>query len=137
MKTYMAKWHAGKVVLIGYSFGADVLSFAYNRLPETLRAHVSQMSLLGLAKAADFEISVGGWLGTAPGADALPAMPEIDQVPPQLIQCFYGGEEDDTACPDLAAKGVETIRTTGGHHFDGNYPALARRILDGVKQRRG
>ena len=28
----MASWHAGEVALIGYSFGADVMPFAYNCL---------------------------------------------------------------------------------------------------------
>ena len=53
-----------------------------------------------------------------------------------MIQCFYGADEDDTACRLLHGK-AEVIRTAGGHHFDGNYSALAQRILDGVHQRAG
>jgi type IV secretory pathway VirJ component len=137
MKAYMAKWHATKVALIGYSFGADVMPFAYNRLPADLRAHVASMALLGFAQNADFEITVGGWLGAATSDDALPIKPEVAKVPPALIQCFYGADEDDTMCPELAASGVEQIRTTGGHHFDGDYPKLAKRILDGLRKRAG
>ena len=33
MQTYGARWHTSHVALIGYSFGADVMPFAYNRLP--------------------------------------------------------------------------------------------------------
>jgi len=137
MKAYMAKWHASKIALIGYSFGADVMPFAYNRLPADLRAHVASMALLGFAQNADFEITVGGWLGEATSADALPIKPEIAKVPPALIQCFYGADEDDTMCPALAASGVEQIKTTGGHHFDGDYAKLAKRILDGLRKRAG
>ena len=125
MKAYMAKWHARKIALIGYSFGADVMPFAYNRLPPDLRSHVALMALLGFAQNADFEITVGGWLGAATSDDALPIKPEIAKVPPTLIQCFYGIDEDDTMCPDLAASGVEQIKTAGGHHFDGDYAKLA------------
>jgi type IV secretory pathway VirJ component len=53
-----------------------------------------------------------------------------------MIQCFYGADEDDTACRLLQGK-AEVIRTTGGHHFDGNYGALAQRILDGLRHRAG
>ena len=137
MKAYMAKWHATKVALIGYSFGADVLPFAYNRLPADLRPHVALMALLGFANNADFEITMGGWLGAAPSEDALAVLPEVAKVPPELIQCFYGSDEDDTMCPALAAKGVEQIKTTGGHHFDGDYAALAKRILAGLRKRAG
>ncbi|HLZ65292.1 MAG TPA: AcvB/VirJ family lysyl-phosphatidylglycerol hydrolase [Aliidongia sp.] len=137
MKAYMAKWHASKVALVGYSFGADVLPFAYNRLPAELRPHVLSMALLGFANNADFEITMGGWLGAAPSDDALPILPEVAKVPPALIQCFYGADEDDTVCPALAASGVEQVKTTGGHHFDGDYAALAKRILDGLRKRAG
>jgi type IV secretory pathway VirJ component len=137
MKAYTAKWHASRVALIGYSFGADVLPFAYNRMPAELRSHVVLMALLGFANSADFEITVGGWLGAAPSDDALPVADEVAKVPPGLLQCFYGADEDDTMCPALAPKGVEQIKTTGGHHFDGDYAALAKRILDGIRKRGG
>jgi len=135
IETFMAKWHADKVALIGYSFGADVMPFAYNRLPQDLRAHVVLIALLGLSKSADFEISVRGWLGEPPGVHALSVLPEANKISPQLMQCFYGQAETDTACPTLALRGVETFRRNGGHHFDGNYDALAEIILARFKQR--
>ena len=136
MRTFMAKWHADEVALIGYSFGADVMPFAYNRLPETLRSHVVLMALLGFSKTADFEITVSGWLGEPPGPQALPVEPETDQIAPALMLCFYGEGETDSACPELARRGVEVISTTGGHHFDGDYGAVARRILARFKRTR-
>jgi len=93
------------------------------------------ISLLGFSKTADFEITVSGWLGEPPGPKELPVFSEVDKIPPPLMQCFYGQEEGDTACPELARRGVEIIRTTGGHHFNGDYDALARRILADLKRR--
>ncbi len=135
IQTFMAKWHTDEVALIGYSFGADVMPFAYNRLPENLRAHVALIALLAFSKTADFEITVRGWLGEPPGADAIAALPQADKIPPRLMQCFYGSDERDSACPALASRGVETYRRNGGHHFDGNYGVLADIILKGFKQR--
>jgi type IV secretory pathway VirJ component len=55
-----------------------------------------------------------------------------------MIQCFYGANEDDSACPFLLQNHkAEVIRTTGGHHFDHDYDALARRILEGFRRRAG
>jgi phosphatidylglycerol lysyltransferase len=135
MRTYMARWHAKRVALIGYSFGADVMPFVYNRLPPHLRDRVDQVSLLGFASAADFEVRVTGWLGLPPSAAALPVLPEIARLPPALVQCFYGEHEADTVCPQLAASGVSVIRTEGSHHFGGDYEQLAHTILDGWRRR--
>jgi type IV secretory pathway VirJ component len=132
---YTAKWHADQVALIGYSFGADVLPFAYDRLPHDIRSRVALLALLGFAKSADFEIRVGGWLDLPAGPDAVPALPATAKIPPGLMQCSYGEDENDTACPALAKRGVEVIRTPGGHHFNGDYSALARDILDGFERR--
>lgn len=137
IRTFMAKWKADQVALIGYSFGADVIPFAYNRLPPSLRDHVVLIAMLGLSKSADFEISVRGWLGEPPGPDALPVLPQLTKISPHLIQCFYGQDETDTACPALAQRGAETFRRNGAHHYDGNYGALAEAILTGFKQRAG
>ena len=134
--TYTARWKASKVALIGYSFGADVLPFAYDHLSPEAKARVAQLSLLGLAKAADFEISVAGWIGAPASKDALPTEPAFASIDPAMVQCFYGEDDQDSACPALAAKGeADVIRTSGGHHFDGDYDALARRILEDLERR--
>ena len=96
-----------------------------------LRADVLQISLLGLEPRAPFEIAVSGWLGGVP-ADAAPVLPELERLELARVQCFYGAEEEQTLCPDPALARAEIVRTSGGHHFDGDYEALARRILAGA-----
>jgi type IV secretory pathway VirJ component len=135
LRVYGARWHTKHVALIGYSFGADILPFAYNRLPEAARAEVSLLSLLGFAKAADFEIRVGGWLGLPASDAALPVQPEMAKIPPALVQCFYGETEDDTICPTLDGTGATVVRTPGSHHFDRDYDALAQQILAAWRKR--
>jgi type IV secretory pathway VirJ component len=135
IRTYATRWHASSVALIGYSFGADVLPFVYNRMPAPERDKVKLMALLGLGKEADFEIKITGWLGLPPSAAALPEQPEISKIPPNLVQCFYGDDETDSMCPALAKLNLAVIRTPGGHHFGGDYLRLARLILDGWRQR--
>ena len=91
---------------------------------------------LGFSTEADFEIRVAGLVGAGPSKEALPTEPALAPINPTMIQCVYGADEDDTACRSLQGK-AEVIRTSGGHHFDGNYGALAQRILDGLRQRAG
>ncbi|MGF6609577.1 type IV secretory pathway VirJ component [Paraburkholderia sp. WSM4175] len=134
MQTYGERWHAQHIALIGYSFGADVMPFAYNLLPQAQRDKVSLISLLGFAPDADFQIRVGGWLGMPASDKALNVRPELTHVPPSIVQCFYGKSEADTLCPALDKTGVEVIRTTGDHHFGHDYNALEQRILAAFKK---
>jgi type IV secretory pathway VirJ component len=136
MDKYTALWKVKHVLLIGYSFGADVLPATFNVLDEADRQRVSQISLLGFSPDASFEVSVAGWLGTA-DSDSVPTLPELSKIDPKLVQCFYGEDEDDTACPKLEGGPVEVIKTTGGHHFDGDYSGLADKIIDGFIRRTG
>ena len=137
LQTYTTRWHADHVALIGYSFGADVMPFAYNRLPDAVRAKVSLISLLGFAPSADFQIRVTGWLGMPASDKALQVQPEFARLPPKLVQCFYGEHEEDTLCPTLTTTGVEVIRTSGDHHFGHDYAALEKRILGALKKQAG
>jgi type IV secretory pathway VirJ component len=129
---YQEAWRRPQALLIGYSFGADILPFAYNRLPDALQEGVRRLSLLALSRTADFEIHVAGWLGLESDAGALPTAPELRRLPVRRVQCFYGEEEEDSACMMPELDGAERVRTKGGHHFDGDYEAIAQAILRGV-----
>ena len=135
LQHYSDAWHPKRIILIGYSFGADVLPFGYNRLPYALRKRVAMLALLGFAPAADFEIRVTGWLGAAPSGVALPVQPEMERISGPLVQCFYGEDEADSACPEQAVRGSEVVKTPGSHHFGGDYSLLVQRIMAGLVKR--
>ena len=127
-------WNTPYVLLIGYSFGANVLPFAVNRLPEAEHRKIRQISLLGLGTKADFEIHISSWLGSTSPVDAPLIAPELQRLDQSLLQCFYGADEkDETACVLLTHS--EVIETEGGHHFGGDYAAITRRIVDGLVRR--
>ncbi|WP_320535159.1 virulence factor family protein [Robbsia andropogonis] len=130
IEVYGRRWHTQHVALIGYSFGADVMPFMYNRLPLEDKVQVSLIALMGFSPRADFQIRVTGWLGMQASSKALPTLPEAAKIPTPLLQCFYGVEEDDTACPELAKRGVNVVKMEGGHHFGGSYDDLALTILN-------
>jgi len=116
------------VMLIGYSFGADTLPFAYPLLEKAVRDRSQLIALLGPGRSSSFQITVGGWLGISDsGYDIVPA---IAALPPQLVLCVYGREDSDSACADHLVHRATVLRTEGGHHFDGDYAALAKAMLD-------
>ena len=129
---YSQAWRRPDVLLIGYSFGAAILPYAYNRLSEDDRAQVTRMSLLGMSDSADFVIHVTGWLGVNSHEGSVPTEPEVAKLPLAKVQCFYGAEEEDTICPKPLLQSAQIIKTAGGHHFDGDYEKLADEIIAGL-----
>lgn len=132
--TYRKEWKVNNVILIGYSFGADILPATYNQLPEKEKSRVVQMSLLSLSHEVSYEISVGGWLGVSSDGAEDPVN-DVAKINPKIVQCVYGTEDDESACPALKDKGIELIAIEGGHHFDEDYEALTRKIVASLKQR--
>ena len=127
MRHYLAAWNKERVILVGYSFGADVLPFVVNRLPPELRARIASLSLLGIDSSASFEVSVADWVGGGGGAATRPEVAALTRVP---VLCIYGAGESDSICPGLAAGALLAREQVGkGHHFSGEYATLADRIL--------
>jgi len=134
LRHYLTDWHKKRVLLVGYSFGADVLPFIVNRLPADLQSQVETVSLLGLDSNASFEISVADWIGTDEGG--LPTRPELANLLSTPVLCIYGEGERDSICPSLAASRVTSEQVGTGHHFGGEYGELAKRILAFAKSAR-
>ena len=125
---YGAAWKRSRVLLVGYSFGADVLPFLYTRLPPEVRAEVRTVSLLGLSDSATFEFHVSDWIPGS-GDDGRATKPEIARMTGATVLCLYGKDEADSPCPSLESPGVKSVALSGGHHFDGDYGTLAQQIL--------
>jgi type IV secretory pathway VirJ component len=128
LRHYLSAWNKQRVLLVGYSFGADVLPFVVNRLPADLRARIASVSVLGIDSNASFEVSVADWVGSGDGGP--PTRPELAALGQLPVLCIYGEGETDSICPGLPAGGAVTRAQVGkGHHFSGEYSALADRIL--------
>jgi type IV secretory pathway VirJ component len=135
---YTKHYKVQHVVLIGYSFGADVIPASYNLLKPKQRSQVVQMSLLSLSRKVDYVISVMGWLGASSEGKGGDPLSDLKSINPKIVQCVYGTDDDeDVACPDLKGTGAEVVAMTGGHHFDDDYETLSKKIIEGVKSRLG
>jgi type IV secretory pathway VirJ component len=127
---YADAWHRDRVILIGYSQGADTLPFMVNRLTGAARKHVAHTVLLGPGHEAFFEFHVSHWLGTPTGG--IPIRPEAEKLRGGSVACIYGEDDDDSICPELSQPDFSVVKVAGGHHFGGDYNNLARIILEGL-----
>jgi type IV secretory pathway VirJ component len=127
IRYYLGHFGKHRVLLVGYSQGADVLPFAVNRLPAATRAHVALTVLMGMSEHAVFEFHVSNWISDDNSGPA--TRPEVERMGATPVLCIYGEGDNDSLCPKLDPGKARIVEMKGGHHFDGDYAGLAREIL--------
>ncbi len=125
---YRQRWHRDRVLLIGYSFGADVLPFLYRRLSPALRGVIGSVNLLAPAHTADFEFHLSDWLPGS-GGNGRDTVAEIERMGDARVLCLHGIDEGNSPCDRARLAGLQSVALAGGHHFDGDIAGIATRIL--------
>ncbi len=127
---YANAWQKSRVLLVGYSQGADVLPFMVNRLPDATRARIAGGALIAVSPEAFFKFSVSHWITTPTGG--LPVVPEVDRGRMGRFVCIFGAEDTESACRKFGADRMRRVELPGGHHFDGDYAGVAAAVLTGL-----
>ena len=127
IRHYMSQWSVNRVILVGYSFGADVVPFLVNRLPSGLLPHVRSVALLGLSETAEFEFHLSDWIGHG-GRSPYRTVPEAERLTVPVL-CVRGADQDDSACRSLKGIRIASREVGHGHHFSGDYAQLVDMIV--------
>lgn len=136
IRHYGRSWGKERVVLVGYSMGADVLPFLVNRLPQDTRGMIGGVALLALAHDAVFEFRIEQWWRTST-APRRATRPEIEKLRGLDVLCVWGRGDDKAACPAMATAPVTVIGLEGGHHFEGDRPRLLRVVRELAQRANG
>lgn len=133
LRHYLAAWGKQRVVLVGFSRGADVVPAIAAGLPADLRSRLRMVALIAPGKEAEFEVHVTDIFG-GEGRPTHPVLPDIQALGGTSVLCLYGDEErKESLCPDLATvPGAHPVMLKGGHHFEGDYARVAREILQAL-----
>ncbi|WP_374165598.1 AcvB/VirJ family lysyl-phosphatidylglycerol hydrolase [Arcticibacter sp. MXS-1] len=117
---YMKLWNNRRITLNGYSFGADVVPFIYNRLPDELKARVTEIQLLSPFLSTDFEVYLTDLINLGGDDRDYKVKEELSKIKVP-IYCFYGQDEDHKPLADVSAKNFHLSILPGGHHYTGGY----------------
>ena len=131
LRHYLTSWKKQSVLLIGFSQGADVMPFIVNRLPAATRERLRMVALLSLSQTAVFEFHLQNWIGG--DEDAIAVGPELLRMKGVRGVCVYGEDDTDSMCARPAAKSLQVVKLSGGHHFDGDYAHLASLLLSHMR----
>ncbi|GLU52386.1 AcvB/VirJ family lysyl-phosphatidylglycerol hydrolase [Dyadobacter frigoris] len=126
---FKSKWQRDKVILIGYSFGADAFPFIYNNLNKTMRESVNLLAMLSPATEADFEIHITDMLSLPRGKRQYDVSAEVNKIKNLKVVCIYGSEEEPEIKSEIMNPEVSFITVPGGHHYNNAYKELVNSIM--------
>jgi type IV secretory pathway VirJ component len=110
----LTAWNRSKLVIIGYSRGADLAPFVVNRWPQELRSAVRQIVLIGLGERASFEFHLEDLVRDVTRPNDVPTRPELEKLAGIPLVCIRGADEKGSGC--LAPlPGMRTVVHGGGH----------------------
>ena len=126
---YMREWNKTSLIIVGYSFGADVAAFLPKRLPITLLAKLNKIALLSPSLSTDFVINLGDLIGDSKHKKRKYKLgPEINESSLPIV-CIFGLKEDLNLKNILIKKESLTIHEIpGSHHYKNNTALLFQLI---------
>jgi type IV secretory pathway VirJ component len=125
---YQNQWntHNG-VILVGYSLGADVLSFVYMNLPPATAAEIKQLVFLSPSAYTDLEVHVSDMLGRT-NNKGYSVLAEINKISDKPLLLVFGDEEKDLNLSAIKVPYKQLI-LPGGHNYDEDANGVAGKIL--------
>lgn len=128
LSTYENEWHKQKIIILGFSFGADVAPFIYTHLPETLKNKITLVQLISPSSFTDFEIHVADMLGSGNAVRSMNIAAEVNLINVPVI-CYYGEQETEKPLTTLKKSNLKTVILAGDHHYAKSYPEIVKNAL--------
>lgn len=130
-KVISEKLHTGKYddfILIGYSFGADVMPFIENEFSAEIRSKLKSVILLSPSSTTDFQIRLMDMFGKS-AKRSMDVLSAINQMHVPKMTIFFGSDEKDFPTDKIHLKNIKVIRLPGGHHYEGNIKELSSVVI--------
>jgi type IV secretory pathway VirJ component len=115
IRHYTSAWQRNRVVVIGYSRGADIAPFMVARLPDELRRQVALVALLGPSAWVGFEYHLVDLVANIHRPGDFPVLPEVERLRGTPILCIYGRRDRHAICPELDPSLARPVLRNGGH----------------------
>ena len=119
-----------RVVMMGQSYGADVVQTGLAHLPSAMREHIAAIILVLPGKSVFYRADPTGlaYRGV-PDSIALETASTLSWAP---LTCIYGDQEKDSLCPDLRGHGATLIGMPGDHNIRHDGAGLLAHVLNAV-----
>jgi type IV secretory pathway VirJ component len=130
---YLDKTKADRIVLVGYSYGADMIPLLYPHLSNGLRDRLDATVLLSPGRRTELQVTLAERTGIDPGDIDL--APSLKALPRDGLICLYGEDEvDESGCTIPEMADATLLHLPGGHHYDNDVDAMAQTLTPPIKQ---
>ncbi len=117
-----------QLVLAGYSFGADVMPFIVNALPDSIKMKLVSVVLLSPSTSTDFEIHWLDIFGSNKKRD-MDVVAEINKMGLIKTVTIVGNDENIFPVKNIGLKNYRNESLPGGHHFDDDTGEVANTMM--------
>ncbi|MDP9076781.1 MAG: virulence factor [Bacteroidota bacterium] len=128
LNAYVNEWHKQKVIICGFSFGADVTPFIYMHLPNELKNKITLVQLISPSSSTDFEIHMTDMFSSGNKARTMNVASSARLIDIPVI-CYYGEEETEKPLSVVKKANFRMVILPGDHHYAKSYTEIAKNAL--------
>lgn len=119
-----------RLLLLGQSFGADVIAPSLPYVPNALRRRIAFVGLVVPGGTREWRASPSEIFSIGePEEDAALAGQRLSWVP---LLCIHGAEERSSLCPSLHQRNATAVRLPGGHELHHDADAASAILLRAI-----
>lgn len=126
---YMKAWQKSFLIIVGYSFGADVAIFLPELLSIDLQQKIKKIVLISPSASTDFVVKLSDMIGEGDNANRkYKVKTEIEKTELPVI-CIFGNDEELILKSSLKKNKNLTIqKLPGDHRYNNNFALLSETI---------
>lgn len=122
IQKYLKERRQQSIALIGYSFGADVMPFVYNNLPQAVQKITNKIILLAPSPTTDFEVHMLDMAGSSSTYN-MDVTAEINKIQSASVY-IINSNKSDFPVNKVKIKNAYTTIIKGNFHFDKDPKAI-------------
>lgn len=132
IRAALSRTGARRVVVMGQSYGADIVQTGLADLPVSLRRRVAGIVLILPGDTVFFRADPSGieYHG-APDSMGVTTGNRLTWAP---LTCIQGIEEDDSLCPLLRVPGMTRVVMPGGHNINHDADGLLGHVMAAIRR---
>jgi len=129
-KYYLKEWRKSGVIIVGYSFGADVGIFLPARVSAELQKKIIKIALISPSASSDFVVRLSDMIGDSENVNRkFKVKPEIEKTDIPVV-CIFGKDEELMLKNSLRkSKNLAIHELPGDHRYNDDFMALSKLIV--------
>ena len=132
VRTALARTGAKRIVVMGQSYGADIVQTGLANLPTDLRQRVAAIVLILPGDTVFYRADPSSLLYDHGTPDSM-GVTTGNQLTWAPVTCIYGLEETDSLCPLLTIPNARKVGMPGGHNIRHDADGLLGHVLAAIR----